>query len=302
MEIEAGFDAAIFGNKGTLDVTAFQRNISDLLITRTLPPTSGYSSEVSNGAEMKVWGVETSLSVFPIQQTNFSWNTRLNWGMNRSEITNLPVAPFLLGAFQVGAVRIEKGKSATQLIGNDTLPKSPRTLVPQGVLMGDGNPKWNGGWGNEVRFHRFSAFALLDRQQGGMLANGTWRHYDLGQNSRDFDAPGPVAGQSLGNFRRSTYLVVTRIYYQEATYTKLREVTLGYDVPTSIVQKLWGRAQSARLQLSGRNLFWWTDFRGGDPEAQNFGAGNVPDAIQRNRELAAYPSSRTYWLNFNVEF
>ena len=301
-EIEAGFDAAILGNKGTLDVTAFQRNISDLLITRTLPPTSGYSSEVSNGAEMKVWGVETSLSVFPIQQTNFSWNTRLNWGMNRSEITSLPVAPFLLGAFQVGAVRIEKGKSATQLIGNDTLPKSPRTLVPQGVLMGDGNPRWNGGWGNEVRFHRFSAFALLDRQQGGMLANGTWRHYDLGQNSRDFDAPGPVAGQSLGNFRRSTYLVVTRIYYQEATYTKLREVTLGYDVPTSMVQKLWGRAQSARLQLSGRNLFWWTNFRGGDPEAQNFGAGNVPDAIQRNRELAAYPSSRTYWLNFNVEF
>lgn len=301
-EFEAGIDAAIFGNRGTMDITGFQRNISDLLITRTLPPTSGYSSEISNGAEMKVWGIEASVSVNPVQRAGLTWNTRLNWGMNRSEITSLPVPAFLLGTFQVGAVRVEKGKSATQLIGNDTLPQSPRTLQPNGVLMGDGNPDWTGGWSNEVRMGRFSAFALLDHQQGGMLANGTWRHYDLGQNSRDFDAPGPVAGQKLGDFRRSTYLAVTRIYYQETTYTKLREVTLGYDIPTSLVQAAWGRAQSARLQLSGRNLYWWTKFRGGDPEAQNFGAGNVPDAVQRNRELAAYPASRTFWLNFNVEF
>ncbi|MBK6841463.1 MAG: SusC/RagA family TonB-linked outer membrane protein [Gemmatimonadetes bacterium] len=300
-ELEGGLDLAMFNNRGTLELTGFQRNISDLLITRTLPPTSGYSSEVSNGAEMKVWGVEVAGTLTPIQRGSFSWNTRVNWGMNRSEITNLPVPAFLLGTFQVGAVRIEQGKSATQLIGNDTLPQSPRTLYPSGVLMGDGNPDWNGGWSNEVRFGRFSAFALLDRQQGGMLANGTWRHYDLGQNSRDFDDPGP-GGQKLGDFRRNTYLVVTRIYYQETSYTKLRELTVGYDIPTWLVQRGWSRAQSARVQLSGRNLYWWTNFRGGDPEAANFGAGNVPDAVQRNRELAAYPPSRTFWLNFNVEF
>ncbi len=301
-EIEGGFDATLLGNRGTIDITGFQRNISDLLITRTLAPATGYASEVSNGASMRVWGLETAMSLFPVQRANFSWNTRVNWGMNRSRITNLPVPAFLLGTFQVGAVRIEQGKSATQLIGNDTLPQSPRALYPTGVLMGDGNPSWNGGWGNEVRWRHFSVFALLDRQQGGMLANGTWRHYDLGQNSRDFDDPGPVAGQTLGNFRRSTYLAVTRIYYQDASYTKLRELTLSYDIPPAFAQKIWGRAQSAKVQFSGRNLYWWTKFRGGDPEAANFGAGNVPDAVQRNRELAAYPASRSYWLNFNVEF
>jgi hypothetical protein len=49
-------------------------------------------------------------------------------------------------------------------------------------------------------------------------------------------------------------------------------------------------------------LKWWTNFRGGDPEAANFGAGNVPDAVQRNRELAAYPASKSYWLNLSVDF
>ena len=102
--------------------------------------------------------------------------------------------------------------------------------------------------------------------------------------------------------RRTTYLQVTRIYYQDATYLKLREVTLGYELPRAITQRIWSRAQSARLQASGRNLYWWTDFRGGDPEAENFGAGNVPGSVQRNRELAAYPASRQFWLNLNVEF
>ncbi len=300
-ELELGFDATVLGNKGTIDFTVFQRDISDLLITRTLPPTSGYSSEISNGAEMQVRGLEASASLFPIQKPNFSWTSRVNFGMNRSEITNLPVPAFLLGTFQVGATKIEQGKSATQIFGNDTLPEPGRKLAPNGVLMGDGNPDWTAGWSNEFRFKRLSAFALVDRQQGGMLANGTWRHYDLGFNSRDYDAPGPN-GTKLGEWRRTTYLSVTRIFYQDATYTKLREVTLSYDIPNSLVQGVWGRVSNARLQASGRNLYWWTKFRGGDPEAENFGAGNVPGAVQRNRELAAYPASRNFWLNLSLEF
>jgi TonB-dependent starch-binding outer membrane protein SusC len=299
-EVEAGIDAALFHNRATVDLTGFRRDISDLLITRTLPPTSGYSSETSNGASMRVWGVEAAVSAFPVQSA-VTWNTRLNWGMNRSEITDLPVAAFLLGTPQVGAVRIEQGKSATQLIGNDTLPEPGRKLVPGGVVMGDGSPRWTGGWSNELRWRGASLYALLDRQQGGMLANGTWRHYDLGQNSRDYDEL-TATGQKLGEQRRTTYLQVTRIYYQDASYTKLREVTVGYDLPKRAVERVWSRASGARLSVSGRNLYWWTDFRGGDPEAENFGAGNVPGSVQRNRELAAYPASRTFWVNLNLEF
>jgi hypothetical protein len=150
----------MFNNRGTLGSPA--SSISDL--SCALPPTSGYSSEVSNGAEMKVWGVEVAGTLTPIQRGSFSWNTRVNWGMNRSEITNLPVPAFLLGTFQVGAVRIEQGKSATQLIGNDTLPQSPRTLYPSGVLIGGSSPDWNSGWSNEVRFGRF---CLLPRSPAG---------------------------------------------------------------------------------------------------------------------------------------
>jgi TonB-dependent starch-binding outer membrane protein SusC len=300
-EFEGGIDVQLLSNRATLSVTGFQRNISDLLITRTLAPTTGFSSETSNGAEMRVTGSEVSLNAVPFQNNSWSWNSRFNWGMNRSRVTRLPVASFLLGTPQVGATRIQEGRSATELIGNDTLPQpGGRVVVP--VVMGDGNPLWNAGWGNEIRWKGFSAYALLDRQLGGMLANGTWRHYDLGQNSRDYDDIDPTTGRKIGDIRRTTYLQVTRIYYQDASYTKLREVTLTWDLPQRLTSAWWKGASGARLSLSGRNLYWWTKFRGGDPEAQNFGAGNVPDAVQRNRELAAYPASRSYWLNFSVDF
>lgn len=299
-EIEAGVDATVLGRRGTVDLTTYRRDISDLLITRTLPPTSGYSTETSNGAEMRVWGIEASMSLFAIQSPQFGWTTRFNYGLNRSEITELPVAPFLLGAPQVGATRIQKGTSATTLIGNDTLKQAGgRVVVP--VVMGDGNPDYNAGWSNELRWNRLSLYALLDHQQGSMLANGTWRHYDLGQNSRDYDEIAPN-GMKMGEWRRTTYLQVTRVYYQDASYTKLRELTVGYDIPRATVQRFWTRASNVKLQLSGRNLKWWTDFRGGDPEAENFGAGNVPGNVLRNRELAAYPASRTFWFNVMVEF
>jgi len=44
----------------------------------------------------------------------------------------------------------------------------------------------------------------------------------------------------------------------------------------------------------------WTKYRGGDPEYTNF--GETPEALQRNRELAPYPSSRSFWLTVQVGF
>jgi len=299
-EFEAGADLNLLRNRASLAVTGFRRNISDLLITRTLAPSTGFSSETSNGAAMQVTGAEVSINAFPVQTPTWGWTSRLNWGTNRSKVTDLPVPTFLLGSPQVGAVRIEEGKSATQLIGNDTLRQAGGRVVTP-VIMGDGNPLWTAGWGNEVRYKGLSLYALLDQQKGGRLANGTWRHYDLGQNSRDYDDLDEF-GRKIGDVRRTSYLQVTRIYFQDASYVKLREVTLGWDLPQAWASRVWSGASSAKLSLSGRNLLWWTNFRGGDPEAQNFGQGSVPDAIQRNRELAAYPASRSYWLNFSVDF
>ena len=298
-EYEVGMDATILGSRGTLELTGFVHEISDLLITRTLPPTAGYSSEVSNGAAMRVWGTEAALDLFVLRHDKLQWQTRVNWSMNRSKITDLPVPAFLISSPQVGAVKIEEGKSATQIIGNDTLPEPGRKVVQ--VVIGDGNPRWTAGWSNTVTYGPFSLYGLIDHQQGGMLADGTWRHYDLGQNSRDYDEL-TADGQRIGDVRRTSYLQVTSIYYQDATFTKLRELTLSMELPDRLWKSVLSGVDNAQIALSGRNLYTWTKFRGTDPEFFNYGATGVPDAVQRNREIAPYPPSRSFWLTLSLGF
>jgi TonB-dependent starch-binding outer membrane protein SusC len=219
-------------------------------------------------------------------------------------------------------VQIKEGQSATQLVGNDTVAVAgtcPAKHVPLAdpaadatfcssravgnvvaVYMGDGNPDYTAGLGNEVRWKGLSLYGLFDRQHGGMAAAGTWRHFDLGQNSKDFDDPSPDPTKPLGKWRTDTYLRVTRIYYEDISYWKLRELTLGYDIPERFTSRFLAGGRDAKISLSGRNLKTWTKFRGGDPDFQNF--GGTPDAVQRNRELGAYPASKQYFVNLQVRF
>ena len=312
-EYETGLDLAMFGNRTTVELTAFERRISDLLLDRTLPPSSGLGSERFNGGLMRVRGFESSINIIPAPFGGVQWNGRINFAMNRAKIMDLPVPAFFFSTPQVGAVRIEQGKSPTQLVGNDTVSVAGKTpdgrdsvglrvgqVVP--VVMGDGNPDYTVGFSNDFRWKALSASVLIDRQQGGMLAAGTWRHYDLGGNSRDFDAPAPTGNEKLGAQRVRVYRNVTRTYYQDASFTKIREVTLGARIPRAWLSRVRGMngINDAQISVSGRNLYWWTPYRGGDPEFSNFGAGN--DNLQRNRELAAYPASRNFWVNLNLGF
>jgi hypothetical protein len=80
---------------------------------------------------------------------------------------------------------------------------------------------------------------------------------------------------------------------------KLREVTLGYELPTDLTGRLFaGRVQGARIDLSGRNLLTWTPYSGLDPEVSNFGN----QALGRFQDVTPYPPSRVFYLTINTTF
>ncbi|HYJ78493.1 MAG TPA: hypothetical protein VEW03_02730, partial [Longimicrobiaceae bacterium] len=85
------------------------------------------------------------------------------------------------------------------------------------------------------------------------------------------------------------------VYVEDGSFVKLRELSLSFDVPASLLR---GRASSAQLQLSARNLKTWTDYTGLDPEVSNF--GNVPAG--RNQDVTPFPPSRTFSLGLNLVF
>ena len=281
-EIEGGFDAQLAGGRAELNFTLYQRNISDLLLEQTLPPSSGQEFRIfSSDSKMRNRGMEASLTVSPVQSQDVNWLFRTTFFKNSSVITQLSVPTFQTGGFALalGTYQIEEDSSATQIFGTEG-------------KVGDATPDFQMSFSSDLDYKRFTLGFLLDWKQGGDIINLTEFLYDAGQNSVDYETGG-VARQDLFNEGN------TSVYVQDGTYLKLREVTLAYNLPAKFTRGLLGSGvRYARLALSGRNLLRFTGYRGLDPEVSNFGN----QAIVRNIDVAPFPPSRSFFFSIDLGF
>ena len=312
-EIEVGTDATILGDRASIEFTVYQKRITDLLLQRALPPSTGFSTQIFNGGVLETIGVESGVTVFPVTTESFSWTTNATFSMDRSEIVELPVPEFRAGGFgtALGGFQITEGKSPSAFFGRDTaaVANDPRCGGPCEVgdriivVLGDANPDFRVGFGNDLRFGDFSAYMLWDWQQGGTVANLTGWLYDLSKNAEDYadpcTDPGCMPDESLGDFRLRVYpSKISSVWLEDATFVKLREVTLNYELPERLTGMLWDRVGNVTLTLSGRNVLTLTGYGGMDPEVSNFGS----EAIARNIDVAPYPPSRSFWFSVNMGF
>lgn len=312
-ELEAGFDAILFNRRAQLEATYYERRITELLLRRALPPSTGFNTAIFNGGVMTTTGFEAALQMLPIQNEHLTWTSRITFSTDETMVEELPVPPFRAGGFgtALGGFQVEEGKSATQIVGRDTttVVDDPRCdgACPAGTRIvtgiGDVNPDFRMGFSNEFSLGAFSVYGLLDWQKGGDVINLTAWLYDLSRNSEDFAAdctiPGCQPGETLGEARLRLYPGRTsKVWVEDGSFVKLRELTLTYDVPADLVGQIWSGARFLRLTLSGRNLLTFTDYSGMDPEVSNFGT----QAIGRNIDVAPYPPSRSFWLSVDLGF
>ena len=316
-ELEGGFDATLWNSRANLEFTAYQKNVSDLLLPRQLAPIGGVNFEIFNGGKLRTRGVEVSLALIPVQRPDFNWLFRTTFSRNRSVITELPIPAFSAGGFgaSIGQFRVEQGASATQIVGNDTLTAAdiasgsyPGKSVGDIVVrkIADANPDFRMSFTNDLTYKRFSVHFLLDWQKGSAILNLTRLLYDFGQVTSDYADPlrdtlVTSAGDTLktvGQKRLAGFTKVTRNYIESASFLKLREITLSYELPPNVLHGIWQGARYARLSVSGRNLFTSTPYTGVDPEVSNF--GNQP--IARNIDVTPFPPSRSFWFAVDVGF
>jgi hypothetical protein len=187
------------------------------------------------------------------------------------------------------------------------------------VYQGDYAPDFTLGWLNSFKYKSFDVGFLLDTRQGGIVVSRT---KTIGSTSGQLKetlvgretgivaegvvntgtTESPVFVPNTTNVDARTY---NNRYYErdnveaakyDASYTKLREVTLGYSLPKKHVDKL--PIAGARLSLTGRNLVLWTDNPHFDPETISVAGGTLQPGI----ENMAYPSTKTYTLNLQIDF
>jgi TonB-linked SusC/RagA family outer membrane protein len=291
-EVEAGLDAVFMGGNIVTELTLYQRNISELLLFRAKGPSTGFTNAFTNGGSLRNRGVEVMVQLNPFNGGEFEWVSNTTFSLNRSKVTDLSGPDFIAGGFGtgLGAFRIEKGASVTQIVGNFGL-KDPNDPTSCCVVkkLGDTEPDFRMGFSNTFRYRGLSLSFLLDWQQGSEVINLTRFIYDLGQNSPDY--------VGAGEQRLKDQATNAGVYIEDASFLKLREVTLTYQLPDAWVTRV-PKVKSARLSLSARNVFTLTGYSGLDPEVSNF--GNQP--IARNIDVAPFPPSRSFWTSIDVGF
>lgn len=284
-EIEGGIDAGLFNSRLSISLTGYQKDNTDLLLQAALAPSTGFATRIFNGGSIRNRGAEVSISGFPLQMKDFSWNARVTFSRNEGTVTNLPVPAFEApNAFAAifGEGFIQQGHSPSQLVGIDSAGNL--------IQMGDALPKYVMTFSSDFGVGPVHLYALVDWHHGGNAVNLTQALYDLN---------GTAGDTAAAAIRANNFFNGVTDYIEPAGFVKLREITLSYELPPSLVHGVFGSAASAvRLEASGRNLYTWTKYLGLDPEVSNFGNQN----INRGQDVAPYPPSRSFFFTIGVDF
>ncbi|MHA6249364.1 SusC/RagA family TonB-linked outer membrane protein [Pontibacter sp. CAU 1760] len=293
-ELEAGLDFALWDNKIIFEGTVYNKTVTDLILVQNVPSSSGFSERIVNGGELQNRGLELSVNAIPVEAPWLKWNSRTSFWVNRSEITELDVPAFPLGAFgnTFGTFFIEEGKSATQIVG----------IRPgEGVVkLGDAAPDF------QMNFHNFFTVKqnltfsfLLHWKQGGDNINLTELLTDLGGTSPDYDDDDDGDGITNAQERISSLGVSAETFVQDASYLRLREIGLYYDVPVPTLRSVFGNVvRNLKVGVSANNVFVITDYRGYDPEVSNFGANGLSTGV----DVTPFPASRRTFFHFVIGF
>lgn len=306
-EIEAGFDATFLHSRVNLEATAYEKSVSDLLLQQTLAPTTGFSTLYLNGGSLRNRGLELSATVIPLSWRSLTWQMTGNYATNRCLVMSLPVPAFrpatTINGSSFGYTFIQPGKSCTQIWGRDTLGAEPGDSklgaigTPITRAIGDAAPNYIASWSNVVDYKRLHLTFLFSGQNGGETANITEYEYDATKDSPDYlvaRKPGELTGQQ----RAAAFVKSTRPYLQSVSYLKLGQLSLGVDVPTSLVHRAWGELQSARVELSALNLFTITGYRSTAGPEVNQIARSAAQGI--SWDIWSYPPSKQFFLTIHL--
>jgi TonB-dependent starch-binding outer membrane protein SusC len=174
-------------------------------------------------------------------------------------------------------------------------------------ILGNANPRFFGGITNNINAYGFDLSFFFQFSVGNMVYNNT-RAFSEGMNSifgqaatvrdrwtpdnptTDTNFPRAVFGDPNNNRR------VSDRFLEDASYLRLKNLTLGYRLPSSVVNKVG--LSSLRVYVSGQNLLTFTNYSGFDPEVSTFATTNTAPGT----DFLTFPQARTMIVGLNVGF
>ena len=318
-QTDFGLEFGFLKNRLSGEIAFYSKDTDDLLFNEPLPGSSGNPNGggiTKNIGRLESKGVEFSLNTTNITTKDFNWTTNFNFAKNDVEIKELPNGNDVingrnilredeqLNAFfliEYAGVDPENGDAIYNLNdGSGGTTNDPNEA--ERIIAGRPLPEWIGGLTNTFSYKGFDFSFTFQGEWGASIYNSGGRFQSA--NADFFD------NQSTDQLRRwqnpgdSTDIPEARLfggngtahstrYLQDGDFIRLRNITLGYSLPKSVLDTL--KMDSVRLYVTGLNVITITDFDGYDPESRG-DAGGVGQVFY------SAPAARTFSLGLNLNF
>jgi hypothetical protein len=334
-EFEIGADLNFFKHRLGLELSYYNKMTNGLIATLPIDPTTGYTSQMANLGDVRNQGIELLLNISPIRSKDFQWDISYNFTKNYNKVERLDVPEVFLGGFGGIGIYAVEGEPIGQFKSQKAL-KVEIDGVEHTVVDGNGNPqptpnevylnkdineKYRMGLTNTFTYKGLSLSGTFDFRYGGNIYSYTkdYMHWvgsgpETVYNDRNpFIIPNSVVDNLDGTYSENTTPVdptALHTFYSnggfdysdfaviDRSYLKLRNVSLVYELPKSLVTRLGITRLSASLTAS--NILLWTPAENQyiDPEITTFG-NNI---AAKFGEFGTTPPYQTYVFGLNVTF
>ncbi|GAB3838532.1 SusC/RagA family TonB-linked outer membrane protein [Hymenobacter jeollabukensis] len=329
---EGGLEMRFFQNRLGFDLTYYKSVSKDIIVNVPVPGPSGFTAQTANAGTMENRGVELALNATPVQLKNgFTWDLNFTFTRNRNRVTEVTNVTPNIGVGGLGSVALEArvGQPYGSFFGTkmlrdgegrvviDPVSGFPR-LDPVLTTLGNIQPKFLAGAGTTLSYKGLALNVLFDTKQGGKFFSNTINTLQFAgalkettaHDRQPFLYPNSVIPNpdGSGSFVPNTTVLTDGgfNYWRQvstagentlfdASYIKLREASLSYALPATLVSKV--KLTGIQFSLIGRNLALWTPDSQPhvDPEVSSLGSGN-----NQGYEFYAYPSTRSYGASLRL--
>jgi len=297
-ETEGGMDLQLLHGRASAEVTFYKKETNGLVLQAATPPSSGFTTQILNGGSMTNSGQEFGFNILPIDNKLLSWQSHTTFSHNRGLITSLPVPAFYTGSIfseRYGRTKVQVGYAPDEAVVFDGFDS---TGARHEKFAGAESPDFQMGFANDFTHGPLHLTTLFDWRHGGYLANLSQTYLEDGSGQSGIKG-GNFANTVMDSTDQANFQKGFGVYLEHASFMKLREVTLSYDLSPRLTEMMFrGSARNASFSISGQNLFTWTRYRGLDPEVSNFG----DSPLSRMQDLAPYPPSRRFFATVHATF
>lgn len=287
---EAGLELNLFLDRVRFDFTYYNSTTEDLIFNVPVSAASGYSSAVLNAGNTSNKGIELSLAATPVMTDDLRWDIGVNFAKNKNELLELADGIDNIRYTSLFGVTLEArpGQPLGTFYGYDYQfdPEGNKLVddagyylrtdevVPLGTIL----PNFTGGVYTTLDYKNLSFYALVDFQNGGSLHSysNQWGKYSgtlaetvFDEDGNDMRAEGyagvVVDGVNATTLEQNTVAINPQSHFfsnqgyvihaadqYDASFVKLREMRLDYNLPADMVDGT--PFSNVSLGVFGRNL------------------------------------------------